>query len=151
MLEDGLDPAEFFKIARSKPKDRRVRKKKRRKMVAQGSSYGKKKKEILEIKSAPRAEFLIPGGDQKCLHGNRCTLKGSCSLCPLIIWSPFLGCFYLWDFVRYFPYNLIHMILYQRIGTKLKQICNKWTFVQTHESFVFFSIVHPQPPPPKKM
>ena len=61
-MENGLDPIEFLKMARTKPKNKRVRgKKKRRKMVAQSSSYGKKSKEILNIKSVPRAEFLIPG------------------------------------------------------------------------------------------
>ena len=63
LMENGLDPIEFLKMARTKPKTKRVRgkKKKRRKMVAQSSSYGKKSKEILNIKSVPRAEFLIPG------------------------------------------------------------------------------------------
>ena len=72
-MEDGLDPAEFFKISRSKPKRTRVRKKKRRRLVAQSSGYGKKKKEILEIKSAPRAEFLIPGN--YCIETENLLLK----------------------------------------------------------------------------
>lgn len=63
----GLDPVDFIKLSRkgqtggSKRNQHRRRRRKRKRIVAQQSSYGSKRKEILEINQVPRAEFLLPG------------------------------------------------------------------------------------------
>ena len=42
-------------------KRKRRRKNDRGRLVAQQSKYGSKKKEILQVNTVPRAEFLLPG------------------------------------------------------------------------------------------
>lgn len=59
-LAEGLDPAQFFAMSRVKDGKRRRRKRRRKRPGMVGSpSYGHK--EVVEVKSAPRAEFLLPG------------------------------------------------------------------------------------------
>ena len=62
ILASGLDPANFLAMSRVKGKKNKRRRRRRKRpgdLSSSSSSHGHK--EVLEVKSAPRAEFLIPG------------------------------------------------------------------------------------------
>ena len=70
MFPEGLDPVRFLQLSRGG--DRRTggtrrRRKKRRRVAGQQSRH----KEVLEVNKVPRAEFLLPGMNNKTRTSHR--------------------------------------------------------------------------------
>ena len=70
MFPSGLDPVRFLQLSRGgdrRTKGSRRRRKRRRKVAGQQSRH----KEVLEVNKVPRAEFLLPGMNNKTRASHR--------------------------------------------------------------------------------